>query len=242
MFANDLGIDVWEAIDAAATKPFGFMKFTPGPGVGGHCLPIDPSYLSWQVRRSLGHAFRFVELANDINEHMPDYVVLRLMMALNERGLALRGRRVLLLGLSYKKNTGDIRESPSSVIARRLLTMGAELRLADPHIGENEAPAGVALVDADRTELGSAMPSSCWSTTTRSTSMPSWRRVPTCSTRGTACPPRFISSGSERTDAPPDRTRTRELPGTACRGVLLLVRYRCVRRRRAACACGWPRA
>ena len=78
MFADDLGIDVWEAIDAASTKPFGYMRFTPGPGVGGHCLPIDPSYLSWRVRRSLGHTFRFVELANDVNDHMPDYVVRRL--------------------------------------------------------------------------------------------------------------------------------------------------------------------
>ena len=75
MFAADLGIDIWEAIDAASTKPFGFMRFTPGPGVGGHCLPIDPSYLSWRVKRTLGQHFRFVELANDINEHMPDYVV-----------------------------------------------------------------------------------------------------------------------------------------------------------------------
>ena len=79
MFAGDLGIDVWEAIEAASTKPFGFMPFFPGPGVGGHCLPIDPSYLSWRVRQSLGHSFRFVELANDVNEHMPDYVVRRLI-------------------------------------------------------------------------------------------------------------------------------------------------------------------
>lgn len=83
MFAGQLGIDVWEAIDAASTKPFGFMRFTPGPGVGGHCLPIDPSYLSWKVKRSLGHNFRFVELANDINDHMPDHVVHRLVLALN---------------------------------------------------------------------------------------------------------------------------------------------------------------
>ena len=90
MFANDLGIDVWETIDAASTKPFGFMRFTPGPGVGGHCLPIDPSYLSWRVQRSLGRSFRFVELANDVNDHMPDYVVRRIVVALNERGLAVQ--------------------------------------------------------------------------------------------------------------------------------------------------------
>lgn len=96
MFANDMGIDVWEAIDAASTKPFGYMRFAPGPGAGGHCLPIDPSYLSWRVRRSLGHAFRFVELANDVKDHMPDYVVRRLTAALNERELSVKGRRILL--------------------------------------------------------------------------------------------------------------------------------------------------
>ena len=88
MFAHDLGINVWEAIDAASTKPFGYMRFTPGPGVGGHCLPIDPSYLAWRVERSLGRSFRFVELANDVNEHMPDYVVSRVVSGL-ERTRAL---------------------------------------------------------------------------------------------------------------------------------------------------------
>src|SRR5436305_12272120 len=107
MFAGDLGINVWEAIDAASSKPFGFMKFTPGPGVGGSCLPIDPSYLSWRVKRALGEPFRFVELANDVNEHMPDYVVRRIMVALNRESLAVRGSRILLLGLAYKKNSGD---------------------------------------------------------------------------------------------------------------------------------------
>ena len=137
MFANGLGIDVWEAIDAASTKPFGFMSFTPGPGVGGHCLPIDPSYLSWQVERALGQRFRFVELANDINSHMPDYVVGRLMMALNERGRPVRGSRVLLLGLAYKKNTGDARESPAVRITQLLKGMGADVRAADPHVIES---------------------------------------------------------------------------------------------------------
>ncbi|MET0458677.1 MAG: nucleotide sugar dehydrogenase, partial [Ilumatobacteraceae bacterium] len=100
MFARDLGIDVWETIDAAATKPFGFMRFTPGPGVGGHCLPIDPSYLSWAVEQRLGRPFRFVELANDINDHMPNYVVARLERGLARRGLALADARVLVLGLA----------------------------------------------------------------------------------------------------------------------------------------------
>src|SRR5205807_9481771 len=98
MFAGDLGIDIWDALDAAATKPFGYMRFTPGPGVGGHCLPIDPSYLSWQVRRRLGHSFRFVELANDVNDHMPDYVVRRLTHPPNRQQPAGSGSRILLLG------------------------------------------------------------------------------------------------------------------------------------------------
>lgn len=136
MFAHELGIDVWDAIDAASTKPFGFMRFTPGPGVGGHCLPIDPSYLSWCVERSLGHTFRFVELANDINEHMPDHVVRRIALGLNAKRQSVNGSRILLLGLSYKKNTGDARESPSVRIAQLLASMGAEVLGADPHVVE----------------------------------------------------------------------------------------------------------
>ena len=114
MFAADLDIDVWEAIDAASTKPFGYLRFTPGPGVGGHCLPIDPSYLSWKVRRSLGQPFRFVELANDVNEHMPDYVVRRLMLALNRMGRPVNGSRVLILGpglqAEHRRRPGGARD------------------------------------------------------------------------------------------------------------------------------------
>ena len=113
VFAEAMGIDVWEAIDAASTKPFGYLRFTPGPGVGGHCLPIDPSYLSWKVRRRLGQPFRFVELANDVNEHMPDYVVSRLTGALNRDKRSVNGSRVLLLGLSYKRNTGETGNPPA---------------------------------------------------------------------------------------------------------------------------------
>jgi UDP-N-acetyl-D-glucosamine dehydrogenase len=156
MFAHDLGIDVWEAIDAASTKPFGYLRFTPGPGVGGHCLPVDPSYLSWRVRRSLGQAFRFVELANDVNEHMPDYVVRRLMAGLNRRGLAVNGRRVLLLGLAYKRDTGDARESPSRPIAAQLLSLGAEVRAADPHVQLGYEPPGVIRVQATAEEVAAA--------------------------------------------------------------------------------------
>jgi UDP-N-acetyl-D-glucosamine dehydrogenase len=156
MFAGDLGIDVWSAIDAASTKPFGFMRFTPGPGVGGHCLPIDPSYLSWRVKRSLGQSFRFVELANDVNDHMPDYVVSRLTVALNHRSKPVKGSRVLLLGLSYKKGTGDARESPSHPIARRLCALGAELRACDPHVLDVHAPPGVRRVDATPEQIVAA--------------------------------------------------------------------------------------
>lgn len=156
MFAHDLGVDAWEAIEAASTKPFGYMKFTPGPGVGGHCLPIDPSYLSWRVRRSLGHTFRFVELANDVNEHMPDYVVTRVASALNQRKLAVNGSRILMLGLAYKKNTGDPREAPSRAIVRRLSALGAEVRAVDPHIDIAYAPRDAVMVELTAEEVGAA--------------------------------------------------------------------------------------
>ncbi|MFJ8768271.1 nucleotide sugar dehydrogenase [Streptomyces clavifer] len=152
MFAHDLGIDIWAAIDAAATKPFGFMRFTPGPGVGGHCLPIDPSYLSWQVQRTLGRSFRFVELANDVNNHMPDYVVRRLVDALNKRRKSLNGSRILLLGLAYKANTGDARETPAARIAELLTGMGAEVQAADPHVNDDAHPRAAALENLQRVD------------------------------------------------------------------------------------------
>jgi UDP-N-acetyl-D-glucosamine dehydrogenase len=156
MFANDLGIDVWEAVDAASTKPFGFTRFTPGPGVGGHCLPIDPSYLSWQVRRRLGTSFRFVELANDINDHMPDYVVRRLVVGLNQRRQAVNGSRILLLGLSYKANSSDPRQSPALVVADRLIALGADVRVADPHLSEPHLVPEARLVELTREQLEAA--------------------------------------------------------------------------------------
>ncbi len=134
MFAGDLNVDIWRAIDAASTKPFGYMRFTPGPGVGGHCLPVDPSYLSWRVRRQSGQSFRFVELANDVNEHMPDYVVRRITALLNEHSRPVRGTKILLLGIAYKAATSDWRESPSIAVAERLAALGADLRACDPHI------------------------------------------------------------------------------------------------------------
>ncbi len=145
MYSHDLGLDLWEAIDAASTKPFGYMRFTPGPGVGGHCLPIDPSYLSWRVRQALGQSFRFVELATDVNEHMPDYVVRRIMYGLNERGKSVKGARILAFGLTYKADTSDARESPAIHVIERLVKMGADVTTVDPHvaIGDPQVPPGV---------------------------------------------------------------------------------------------------
>lgn len=156
VFAHQLGVNVWEAIDAAATKPFGFMKFTPGPGVGGHCLPVDPSYLSWQVRRSLGQSFRFVELANDVNDHMPDYVVQRAIELLNQDAKALNGSRVLVAGVAYKKNSGDCREAPALRIIDLLRSYGAEVTAADPHVPDARWPIGAARVELSNATITDA--------------------------------------------------------------------------------------
>ena len=156
MFATQLGIDVWEAIDAAATKPFGFQRFSPGPGVGGHCLPIDPSYLSWQVKRTLGCNFRFVELANDINDHMPEHIVHRITMGLNARRKPVNGSRLLLLGLAYKKNVGDIRESPAIEVAQNLAKLGADVAAVDPFADPFLLPPGIGLTELTSRELAAA--------------------------------------------------------------------------------------
>ena len=156
MFAADLGTDIWEAIEAAATKPFGYHPFTPGPGVGGHCLPIDPSYLSWQVKRRLGCNFRFVDLANDINDHMPGYIVSRVGSGLNKRRKPVNGSRVLLLGLAYKKNVGDVRESPAIQVAHGLRRGGAEVVAADPFADPFHIPTGLMLVEPAETEIARA--------------------------------------------------------------------------------------
>jgi UDP-N-acetyl-D-mannosaminuronic acid dehydrogenase/UDP-N-acetyl-D-glucosamine dehydrogenase len=143
VFAHQLNINIWEAIDAASTKPFGYMRFTPGPGVGGHCLPVDPSYLSWQVRRQLGQTFRFIELANDVNDHMPHYVVQRVTRLLNDCNRPVRGSRILLVGLAYKRNTGDIREAPSLKLIELLLELGAALSGVDPYVEPHRWPVAV---------------------------------------------------------------------------------------------------
>jgi UDP-N-acetyl-D-glucosamine dehydrogenase len=140
IFSKELGVDGWEVIRAAATKPFGFMPFQPGPGVGGHCLPIDPTYLSWHVQQATGRRFRFVELANDINDQMPDYVVKRVIEGLNRLGRPVLESSVLLLGVAYKKNSSDARESPARQVARLLASLGARVSVADAHVSTESLP------------------------------------------------------------------------------------------------------
>ncbi len=130
-----MGIDVWEVIDAAATKPFGFQAFYPGPGLGGHCIPIDPFYLTWKAKE-VGQTTRFIELAGQVNHDMPGYVIERTMLALNERGKAVKGAKVLVLGLAYKPDVDDVRESPSFELIERLHELGAEVDYNDPHVAE----------------------------------------------------------------------------------------------------------
>jgi UDP-N-acetyl-D-glucosamine dehydrogenase len=129
-----MDIDVWEVVDAAATKPFGFMPFYPGPGVGGHCIPLDPAYLAWHVRREAGHQFRILEQAEDINAQMPAYVAARIGDALNDAGKPVNAANVLVLGVTYKADVGDIRESPSLRVMAHLHRRGARLRFHDPFI------------------------------------------------------------------------------------------------------------
>ena len=132
---DKLGVDVWEVIDAAATKPFGFMKFTPGPGVGGHCIPLDPHYLAWKMR-TLNYRTRFIELAGEINAEMPEYWVSKVVDALNEARKAVRGSTVLVVGVAYKKDIDDLRESPALDIMRLLQRRGATVQYHDPFIAE----------------------------------------------------------------------------------------------------------
>ncbi len=127
-----LGVDVWEVIDAAATKPFGFMKFTPGPGLGGHCIPIDPLYLSWKMK-SLNYNAKFIELASEINTNMPRYVVARMLDALNDRGKTLKGNKVLVLGVAYKPDIEDVRESPALDVIALMRKKGAWVEYHDPY-------------------------------------------------------------------------------------------------------------
>jgi len=157
VFCHELGIDLWAAIEAARTKPFGYEAFYPGPGVGGHCIPIDPNYLSWLVR-TVGYRFRFVELAEEISDRMPAYVAKRVQDTLNTARKSLNGSVVLLLGVTYKANVSDQRETPARPLAVHLAAMGADVRYFDPHvttfafngrelIGEDDLEQALAMAD-----------------------------------------------------------------------------------------------
>jgi UDP-N-acetyl-D-glucosamine dehydrogenase len=132
---DKLGVDVWEVIEAAATKPFGFMKFTPGPGLGGHCIPIDPHYLAWKMR-GLNYRTRFIDVASEVNSEMPAFWVRKVAEGLNEDQKALRGSHVLVLGVAYKPDIDDVRESPALDVIRLLQQQGADVSYHDPHVPE----------------------------------------------------------------------------------------------------------
>lgn len=153
MVCHELGIDIWDVIAGAETKPFGFMSFFPGPGVGGHCIPIDPNYLGYEVRRRLGYPFRFVELAREINNSMPRYVTSRIGELLNDHGTAISQSSILLLGVTYKANISDQRESPALLIADLLHRAGAKVMYHDPHVAQWRL-AGRTLICVD--DLGEA--------------------------------------------------------------------------------------
>lgn len=156
IYSNLLGISLWEAIDAAKTKPFGFMPFYPGPGVGGHCLPIDPSYLSYQVKLKVGETFKFVELANEVNKNMPAYIVRRITLALNEKKMAVNGSSVLAIGISYKPDTSDIRESPAIEVLHQLQSLGAHINVVDPLVEPSSNKVDFNFVDLTPTSVSSA--------------------------------------------------------------------------------------
>jgi UDP-N-acetyl-D-glucosamine dehydrogenase len=154
MLTDRMGIDIWEVVDAAASKPYGFMRFEPGPGMGGHCLPVDPFYLSWRARE-FDMTTEFIELAGKVNQQMPYHCVAKAERALNDAGLPVKGARIAVLGVSYKPGVGDVRESPALKILTLLLALGADLRYHDPHVPSlpefalESRPLDQALEDAD---------------------------------------------------------------------------------------------
>jgi len=150
LMCDKLGLNVWEIVEAAATKPYGFMPFYPGPGLGGHCIPVDPHYLGWKLR-TLNYTARFIELASEVNSHMPEYVVSKVASALNEARQALNGSRVLILGVAYKPNVSDVRESPALDIIHLLQARGAKVQYHDPHV-PNLLHEGVALHSMELTD------------------------------------------------------------------------------------------
>jgi UDP-N-acetyl-D-glucosamine dehydrogenase len=164
MLTDRMGIDVWEVVEAAATKPYGFMRFEPGPGMGGHCLPVDPFYLSWRARE-FDMATEFIELAGKINQQMPYHCVAKAQRALNDRGMSVKGARVLVVGVSYKPGVGDVRESPALKIISLLDDLGAEVVYHDPHVPSlaefslTSTPLEEALADADLALIVTVHPS-----------------------------------------------------------------------------------
>jgi UDP-N-acetyl-D-glucosamine dehydrogenase len=163
MLTDRMGIDVWEVVEAAATKPYGFMRFEPGPGMGGHCLPVDPFYLSWRARE-FDVATEFIELAGKVNQRMPYHCVQKAQRALNDAGLAVKGARVAVLGVSYKPGVSDVRESPALKIIELLREQGAEVCYHDPHVptladaGLTCRPLQDVLADADLVLIVTAHP------------------------------------------------------------------------------------
>jgi UDP-N-acetyl-D-glucosamine dehydrogenase len=164
MLTDRVGIDIWEVVEAASTKPYGFMRFEPGPGMGGHCLPVDPFYLSWRARE-FDLATEFIELAGKINQQMPYHCVAKVQRALNDAGLSVKGARIAVLGVSYKPGVGDVRESPALKIISLLRDLGADIRYHDPHVpvlGDfslANTPLEEALSDADVALIVTAHPS-----------------------------------------------------------------------------------
>jgi UDP-N-acetyl-D-glucosamine dehydrogenase len=164
MLTDRMGIDIWEVVDAAATKPYGFMRFEPGPGMGGHCLPVDPFYLSWRARE-FDMATEFIELAGKVNQQMPYHCVAKAQRVLNDAGMSVKGARILVLGVSYKPGVGDTRESPALKIMSLLSDLGAEVSYHDPHVpvladlGLSSTPLEEALPDADLALIVTAHPS-----------------------------------------------------------------------------------
>jgi UDP-N-acetyl-D-glucosamine dehydrogenase len=163
MLTDRMGIDIWEVVEAASTKPYGFMRFEPGPGMGGHCLPVDPFYLSWRARE-FDMATEFIELAGKVNQQMPYHCVAKAQRVLNDAGLSVKGARILVLGVGYKPGVGDTRESPALKIISLLKDLGAEVSYHDPHVpaladlGLTSAPLDEALADADLALIVTAHP------------------------------------------------------------------------------------
>jgi UDP-N-acetyl-D-glucosamine dehydrogenase len=163
MLTDRMGIDIWEVVDAAATKPYGFMRFEPGPGMGGHCLPVDPFYLSWRARE-FDMATEFIELAGKVNQQMPYHCVAKAQRALNDRGMSVKGARVAVIGVSYKPGTSDVRESPALKIMSLLRDLGAQVLYHDPHVPElgefalASTPLERAAADADLVVIVTAHP------------------------------------------------------------------------------------